>query len=455
MPNLFPDPQSSTHRYADIILPLALPQVLTYGVPVEYQDVIQPGLRAEVSLGKNKQYAGIVARIHDERPEAYEVKPIRALLDEIPVVNAIQLQFWKWIAEYYVAAPGEVMQAALPAHLKLSSETKLQWRNGNTITEWSEKGIIAAHELRHRGSLIISELRKLVGASFLIPVIHELLQAEAVIINDGLEETFKRKTEKILSLSPEYHEEQALQDLFDALNRAPKQLETLMSFLALSAKTKGEIPQEILLKDPRANAASVRALNERGVFQIEEKEVDRLVFEEANAPKEITFTKAQERAYKQIHEGLEEKSVVLLQGVTGSGKTLLYIQAIREVLAQGKQAIFLLPEIGLTTQLVRRLQAYFGEELGVYHSRFSNNERIEIWEKVQQGKYRVVVGPRSAIWLPYQHLGIIICDEEHDGSYKQRDPAPRFHARDAAIYLAGLHKAHVILGSATPSIESL
>lgn len=453
--NLFPTSETATNRYADIILPLALPQMLTYGVPVEYQDVIQPGLRAEVSLGKNKQYAGVVARLHNERPEAYEVKPIRGLLDEMPVVNSIQLEFWKWIADYYVAAPGEVMQAALPAHLKLSSETKLQWRNGSSTTQWSEMGLIAANELRHRGSLVIPELRKLVGNRFLVPVIHELLQAEAVIINDGLEETFKRKTERVISLGNEYQEEQALHHLFETLKRAPKQLETLMSFLALSARSGGEISQEILLKDARANAPSVRALSERGVFQIDEKEVDRINTKEVEAAKEITFTKAQEKAYKQIHEGLIARGVVLLQGVTGSGKTLLYIQAIREVIEQGKQAIFLLPEIGLTTQLVRRLQAYFGEELGVYHSKFSNNERIEIWEKVQQGKYKVVVGPRSAIWLPYQQLGIIICDEEHDSSYKQRDPAPRFHARDAAIYLAGLHKAQVILGSATPSIESL
>ncbi len=457
MPALFPEGASATHRYADVILPLALPQALTYGIPAELQGAVQPGMRVEVALGKNKQYAGIVARLHAEQPEAYEVKPIRALIDDAPVVSGIQLRFWEWIARYYAAAPGEVMTAALPAHLKLSAETRLQWapRHPDAVVEWTEGAALAVSALQTRGAITITDLRNLVGRKALIPVLHELLHAEAVIINDALEATYKRKTEKVISLAPDFQTEGALQPLFETLARAPKQLEALMAYLSHTGKSGAEVKQAELLEGGTITAAQVKALAERGVFQIEEQDVDRIRFSGKEGTEEIAFTPAQETAFKEMEEGLAEKGVVLLQGVTGSGKTLLYIQKIRDCIARGEQALLLLPEIGLTTQLVRRLYAYFGEELGVYHSRFSNNERVEIWEKVADGRYKVVVGPRSAIWLPFQKLGVIICDEEHDGSYKQRDPAPRFHARDAAIYLAALHGAGTILGSATPSVESL
>jgi primosomal protein N' (replication factor Y) len=450
-------PPSDGFRFADVILPLALPQMLTYGIPAELQEMVRPGMRVEVSLGKNKQYAAIVARLHNEQPERYEVKPVRAVIDEVPVVGELQLRFWDWIARYYAAAPGEVMQAALPAHLKLSAETRLQWapRYPQKEADWSGEASPAVTVLKNKGAITISELRNLVGRKALIPVLHELLQEEAVIINDALEPAYKRKTEKVISLAAEYQAENALAPLFDVLQRAPKQIEALMAFITLATKGGPVVKQADLLAEGRVTTAQVKALADRGVFVIEEQDVDRVQFSGVERAREIELTPAQEAAYKILQAGLAEKGVVLLQGVTGSGKTLLYIQKIRECLAEGRQALLLLPEIGLTTQLVRRLYAYFGEELGVYHSRFSNNERVEIWEKVADGRYKVVVGPRSAIWLPFQKPGVIICDEEHDASYKQRDPAPRFHARDAAIYLASLHGAGTILGSATPSVESL
>ncbi len=456
MPALFAD-TASANRFADVILPLALPRTLTYGVPIELQALALPGMRVEVSLGKNKQYAGIIAALHNHAPEAYEVKPIRALMDEVPVVSAIQLRFWKWIAEYYMATPGEVMQAALPAHLKLSAETRLQWapHHDRQSFEWSAETFPAIAALQHKGVLSISELRQLVGQKALIPVLHELLHAEAVIINDELEPSYKPRTEKWISLKPEFREEATLARLFDNLARAPKQLEALMCFITLSAKNEGYVRQADLLAAGKLSTAQVQSLVTRGVFSIEERATDRVHPQAAKPTGPVIFSPAQEAAFATLENGLSEKPVALLQGVTGSGKTLLYIQKIRDCIARGEQALLLLPEIGLTTQLVRRLYAYFGEELGVYHSRFSNNERVEIWEKVATGRYKVVVGPRSAIWLPFQKLGVLICDEEHDTSYKQRDPAPRFHARDAAIYLAGLHGAPCILGSATPSLESL
>jgi len=448
---------SSSFRFADIILPLNLPQVLTYGVPHDLQATLKVGMRVEVSLGRNKQYAGVVERLHNEQPEAYQVKAIKSIVDDEPVVNDRQLQFWKWIGHYYMAAPGEIMQAALPAHLKLMGETKLIWNGGSLdagTLEWSDDAFIAAEALELKQELSISELRAIVGQRALKNVLNELLENEAVLINDSLEPLYKPKKERVIRLASEYKNEERLSALFDELAKAPRQLELLMSYVELSLKNKF-VRQHDLLERSGASGAQIRALSDKGVLIVEEKDVDRLMYEGVEEAKEIVFTPAQQKAFEEVETGLAEKNVVLLEGVTGSGKTLLYIQKIKQCLAEGKQAVLLLPEIGLTTQLVRRLYAYFGEELGVYHSRFSNNERVEIWEKVKKEQYKIVVGPRSALWLPFHDLGLIIVDEEHDGSYKQKDPAPRFHARDAAIYLASLHAAKVILGSATPSVESL
>ncbi len=441
--------------FADIILPLNLPQMLTYGVPHEMQELLQVGMRVEVALGKNKQYAGIIERLHNERPEAYQVKPIRAIIDDDPVVNEVQLQFWRWIGQYYMAAPGEVMQAALPAHLKLMGETRLEWIGDESVVyEWSDAAFMVTEALILRKELTISELRNIAGARHFANVLNELLEKEAVQINDTLETIYKPRREKVVTLAAEYKDEKALMALFDKLSKAPKQLELLMAYTEISMKL-GVVRQNDLLDRLTASAAQVKALADKGIFLIEEKNVDRLLYTSKHEAKEIVFTPAQQTAFNELGKGLEEKNVALLHGVTGSGKTLLYITKIKDAIAAGKQAILLLPEIGLTTHVVSRLHAYFGEILGVYHSHFSNNERVEIWEKVRKGAYKVVLGPRSALWLPYSDLGLIIVDEEHDGSYKQKDPAPRFHARDAAIYLASLFDAKVILGSATPSVESL
>ncbi len=442
--------------FADIILPLNLSRTLTYGVPVDMQGAIRTGMRVEVSLGKNKVYSGIVDRLHHEKPELYEVKPIRQLIDEEPVVNDTQLQFWKWIGDYYMAEPGEVMQAALPAHLKLQGETRLQWapQDIDVVYEWSDAAYPAAESLENRGELTMTELRSITGARHFNGVLQELIENQVVIIKDALEPEYRPKKERVVTLAEEFTGDEALHALFDELSRAPKQLELLMAYIELSMKN-GTVRQADIIERTSATAAQVKALADKGIFKVKEVEVDRLVFGKKQEEKEIVFTLAQQKAYDELLQSMDEKDVVLLEGVTGSGKTLLYVDRVKAAIAEGKQAILLLPEIGLTTQLVSRLYAYFGDDLGVYHSRFSNNERVEIWEKVRTGKYKVVAGPRSALWLPYNNIGIIVADEEHDASYKQKDPAPRFHARDAAIYLASLHKAKVILGSATPSVESL
>ncbi|HRO42915.1 MAG TPA: primosomal protein N' [Flavipsychrobacter sp.] len=448
---------SSSFRFADVILPLNLPQVLTYGVPHELQEALQIGMRVEVSLGRNKQYAGLVERLHNEQPESYSVKPIKGIIDKEPVVNDKQLKFWRWIAHYYLAAPGEIMQAALPAHLKLMGETTLVWK-GNSLpddpTLWSDEAYLAVEALEMKKEISISDLKVIVGQRHLSAVLNELLEREVVLINDSLEPLYKPRKEKIVVLAQEYKNESRLSGLFDRLAKSPKQLELLMAYIELSLKEKC-VRQYDLLERSGGSAAQIKALSDKGIFIVEERDVDRLVFHATDEVKEVTFSPVQQKAFDLLGEKLNEKNVVLLEGVTGSGKTLLYVEKIKACVEGGKQAVLLLPEIGLTTQLVSRLYAYFGEQVGVYHSRFSNNERVEIWEKVKTHQYKIIVGPRSALWLPYDDLGLIIVDEEHDPSYKQKDPSPRFHARDASIYLASLYNARVILGSATPSVESM
>jgi len=443
-------------RFAEIILPLNLPQTLTYGIPLEFQGKIAVGMRVEVALKGNKFFAGIVQSLHNFQPDNYSVKPIRNLLDQSPVVQELQLKFWDWIGQYYIASPGEVMNAALPAHLKLMSETRIEWadRKDFDSLQWSDQAFLAVQSLLIKREMTISELRAIVGPAHLPSVLNELIENETVYLNEGLEQTYRPRTEKIVILSDNYAEESALHALFDKLQKSPKQLALLMTYLQMNKKL-GYVLRNDLLNQANATAAQLKPLLEKGIFEVEIRDVDRLQYKATAQLPPIQLTDAQQKAFDTINAVFAEKEVCLLQGVTGSGKTLLYIEKIKECIAAGKQAIFLLPEIALTTQLVQRLRAYFGKEMGVYHSRFSHNERVEIWEKVRRNTYKLVVGTRSALWLPYHSLGIVIVDEEHDSSYKQQDPAPRFHARDAAIYLAKLYQANVLLGSATPSVESL
>lgn len=452
---LFSNSPDSAPLFADVILPLNMPRPLTYGVPLELHDFVRPGMRVEVPLKGNKLYGGIVSRLHHDKPEAYDVKPIRAVIDEEPIISVTQLTFWEWVGGYYMAAPGEVMQAALPAHLKMSGETTVVWAGVEKSATWSEEAWTVAEALEIKKKLTLADFRALLGAKKWVEILQELLEAEAVWIQDNLETTYKPKKEKVVSLAPDYRGEQALIQLFKSLARAPKQVALLQAYLAYEQRGV-PVRQRALLDTAALAPAVLRTMTEKGIFSIEEQTVDRLPCKpEPGNDAPIQLTPAQEAAYIAVRAAQERHAVVLLQGVTGSGKTLLYIERIRECLREGRQALLMLPEIGLTTQLVNRLYAYFGNELGVYHSRFSNNERVEIWEKVRSGRYAVVVGPRSALWLPFGSLGLIIVDEEHDPAYKQKDPAPRFHARDAAIYLGSRYSCPVILGSATPSVESL
>jgi primosomal protein N' (replication factor Y) len=442
-------------QFAEIILPLNLPNTLTYGVPLEWQGKILPGMRVEVALGKNKIYSGIVLFTHDQKPESYAIKPIRNVIDEKPVVLPVQMKFWQWISHYYLCSIGEVMNAALPAHLKLMSESLLIWNEAYDAPplDLSDNAFIIAEALHIRKQLTIGEVRQLLDGRNTSKAIHELLELEVATVTEILEEKYKAKTERFAFLEKAFEDDETkLSKLFGELEKAPKQLELLMTFFQM--KQQGAVAVPELIKKAKATTSQLNTLIEKGVIRLEAIALDRLALleEQRNVPFELS--PEQQEAFNKIKSSWLKHKVGLLHGVTGSGKTLIYVQLIKEAIAKGKQALFLLPEIALTTQVVSRLRAYFGDELGVYHSRFTNNERVEIWNKVKEGKYKAIIGPRSAVWLPFQDLDCIIVDEEHDGSFKQYEPSPRFHARDAAIYLSTLHNANVLLGSATPSLES-
>lgn len=442
--------------FADIILPLHLPKPLTYGVPLQWQDHIAVGKRVEVNVGRQKLYAGIVVAIHDNKPEAYTVKPIRTVIDERPIVNGTQLELWKWIAQYYLCSLGDVMQAALPAHLKLMSESLLVWTEAfdDLPQGLSDDAFILAEALLIRKQITIAEAQQLLQTKTLSKAINEVLDTGAVIVSELLEERYKAKVEPYVFLAPEWKEEPRLEQLFGALEKKPKQLAILMTFLHLR-NDKAGLPIKDLAQRSNATSAQIRKMAADGIFTVQDIAVDRLADIGPDEKSRSRLSDVQNTAKGMILDEWQKHNVCLLQGVTGSGKTHIYIDLIQDALDKGKQVLYLLPEIALTTHILSRLRTYFGEELGVYHSKYSNNERIEIWKKVASGKYKVVIGARSALWLPFPDLGTIIVDEEHDGSYKQAEPSPRFHARDAAIYLAGLHGAKVLLGSATPSIETL
>jgi primosomal protein N' (replication factor Y) len=442
-------------KFADVILPLALPRNYTYAVPPEMEDIIRIGSRVAVPLGRQKKYTGIVKAIHEQAPSAYKTKPIMDLLDKEPVVYPTQLAFWEWIAQYYMCNEGDVLNAALPAHLKLSSETVLLYNDafGDDFTMLDDNEFLIAEALHIRKELRIGEVQLILDKSDVYSVIKKLIEKQVCLVYEELREAYKEKKENYILLNPAYENEELLAPLFDELARAPKQMELLLAYLHL-LKTQGDVIQSELLKKSGASAAQLKGLVDKQILQIDKRTVDRIRMGRIEMQIDFILSPAQEKALAEVKQCFEEKQVTLLHGVTSSGKTELYVKLMEESLASGKQVLYLLPEIALTAQIIRRLQKHFGGQIGIYHSRFSNNERVEIWNKVKSGEIRIVLGARSSLLLPFRDLGLIILDEEHDGSFKQQDPAPRYHARDAAIYYAALFKAKVLLGSATPSLES-
>lgn len=450
--------------FADVLLPVPIHQVFTYRIPFELNEHVQAGLRVIVPFGKNKLLTGIVTRIHEEIPAVYQAKYILHLLDEQAIITPKQLQFWEWIASYYMAPIGDVMNAALPANFKLASETKIrlhpEFDSSHDQLQDREKTLVEVLEMREQLSL--KELSDVLGIKTIQPLVKAMIEKRIVSSTEEINDRYVPKTILCVSLHEEYLDEANLNALIQELEssaRAQKQVDAVIQFIKLAMEQGGisqAIPKKLLLEN-QVSASAISTLEKRGLFALERFQIDRLT----GLNKELSgfkpLTDAQQKALLEVEASFQDKQVTLLHGVTGSGKTELYVQLIQSYLDQGKQVLFLLPEIALTTQLIQRLSAYFGEQVGVYHSKFNQNERVEIWNHVLQNdpnKYRIILGARSAVFLPFQELGFIIVDEEHESSFKQYDPSPRYHARDAAIVLGSLHNAHVLLGTATPALET-
>jgi primosomal protein N' (replication factor Y) (superfamily II helicase) len=441
--------------YAEIIIPLALPKNYTWRVPTHLLGLVKEGCRVELNFGKHKKYAGVVKRLHEDKPDAFEPKEILNLLDPEPIIHERQLKLWEWLANYYMCSEGEIMQAALPAHFKLSSETILVFNEefGDDFQMLDNNEYLVAEALLIKKELKITEVQQVLDSNHVYPVIRKLIDKRVCFVWEALKETYNAKKETFITLQPEYEDEEKLAELLNKPSRAPKQMELLLAYLHLY-RTEGSVTQTELLKKSGATAAQVKGLVEKNILFAEKRSIDRIQSLPKNIQTDFTLTPHQELALTEINKALEEKQVCLLHGVTSSGKTQVYVKLIEAYVRKGKQVLYMLPEIALTSQVIRRLQKYFGGYIAIYHSKFNQNERVEIWNRVKTGETRIVLGARSSLFLPFAELGLVVVDEEHDPSFKQQEPAPRYHARDTAIYYAALFKAKVVLGSATPSIES-
>jgi primosomal protein N' (replication factor Y) len=448
-------------KYADVILPLPLENSYVYSIPADLEKAVTPGCRVLVHFGKRKYYTGIVMLVHERPPgSAFEIKEIYALLDASPILRRPQLRFWQWIASYYLCKLGDVYKAAVPSGLKLESETVVELNESfeaDAPLRRNEQSIVDAFGIKNK--LTVSELEKKTGLRNVVSGITSLMARGAVLINEELKRGYTPGTQTFIRLAAPYHDESKLQDAFSELKRAPKQEALLLFYLdvshALNPQLARELSKKELIDKSGATSSTAGVLIKRGILESYEKEVGRLQVPVCRLQPLTSLTDDQKKAYRAIHDVFKSKDVCLLHGVTSSGKTEIYTWLIDEMLRQGRQVLYLLPEIAVTTQLTERLAEVFGDKLLVYHSKFSDNERVEVWNKLLYERTpRLILGVRSSLFLPFSDLGLIIVDEEHENTYKQQEPAPRYHARNAAIMLATMHGGKTLLGSATPSIDS-
>ena len=448
-------------KFVDVILPLPLQASFTYALPPEMDGQVQIGCRVVVSFGRKKFYTGIVRNVHYLKPQEYEVKEVSAVLDEHPILVPLQFRFWEWLADYYLCTQGDVYKAALPSGLKLESETVVEYNPDFEATEpLSEREQKVLDLLAVEPEQTVTRLEKESGLKNILAVVKSLLEKDALFVKEELKHTYKPKTETRVRLTEAACNERRLHFFFDELQRrAPKQLDLLMKYIELSGCLGGREVKEVskaeLLKRSGATPAVFSGLVDKGVFEVYQQEVGRLetVSQAVMSLNELNVH--QQRAFDEIRASFRVKNVCLLHGVTSSGKTEIYIHLIDEAVRQGKQVLYLLPEIALTTQITERLKRVFGSRLGIYHSKFPDAERVEVWQKqLSHEPYDIILGVRSSLFLPFQRLGLVIVDEEHENTYKQQDPAPRYHARNAAIILASMCGAKTLLGTATPSVES-
>ncbi|MBP3774763.1 MAG: primosomal protein N' [Bacteroidaceae bacterium] len=452
-------------KYADVILPLPLEGHFTYGLTDDL--TVSVGCRVIVPLGKNKLYTAIVSRIHEERPQGdYQIKNIIDCIDKKPVVTEIQLKFWQWIAQYYLCTEGDVMKASLPTGMKLESETQLLLNEDFDQWEKLTKKEIQVYEMQQQHQYRnVAQLQKAMKDFRLLGTLRSLMDKGALTVKEELKDAFQPKKEVHIRLCQPYRTESALNQLAGQLEKHPKRYALLMKYLEMSGmpaaltlknpKLVQEVSRAQLLAEAQVSAAVLTGMKGKGYFETYDFEVGRLKYAGKAVSEQLPLSDAQQKAYDGILSAFNEKRVCLLQGVTSSGKTEIYIRLIRRELEAGRQVLYLLPEIALTTQITQRLKRIFGDKMGVYHSKYPDAERVEIWKKqLSEKPYQLILGVRSSLLLPYRNLGLVIVDEEHETSYKQQDPAPRYNARDAAVVLASLFQARTLLGTATPSLES-
>lgn len=455
--------------FVDVVLPLHLPDTYTYRVPQEYNEHIRVGQRVVVQFGKKRLYSALVRTIHENAPH-YQVKYILSILDVEPMVNETQFRFWSWLAEYYMCYLGDVMAAALPSAFKLASESTISIHPDfdGELDSLSENEMRIVKLLLEHPVLTSDDISKALGIQKIMPILNGMVERSIIITNEELHERYRPRTATFLSLGEKYvNDEQAQKELFDSLEKksaTQKQLDVLLKFMQLSHFGKEKI-QKKTLQESGVSMSSLNTLLKNGVFTAKEEAIDRITEysqDQMVSPESIQLNEEQQAAYKYISQQIantqEGKKVTLLHGVTSSGKTEVYIKLINDTIRKGKQVLFLLPEIALTAQLINRLQAYFGNSIGVYHSRFSTSQRAEVWTRTMSDnpskRFNILIGARSALFLPFVNLGLVIIDEEHDSSFKQYDPIPRYNGRDSAIVLAQMWGATTVLGSATPSVES-
>ncbi|TXD50800.1 MULTISPECIES: primosomal protein N' [unclassified Polaribacter] len=436
-------------------MPIPIQKTFTYSVTDDEAEFLKKGMRVAVSFGKTKMFTGLVLNIHEKAPTLYEAKEIHQILDEQPLVNDLQLKHWQWISNYYMCSLGDVYRASLPSAFLLESETVV-YKN-DTFQEESileDDEFLIFEALQHQSQLTIHQVVDVLGKKKVMPIVNELIKKSAIYIKEQIYEQYKPKLIKYVRLHPSYTSDASLTALLEELSRAKKQRDAVLTFFQLST-TKKPIKAKDLETKAKVSSSILKSLVDKNIFEFYEIQIDRINYVgDTNDLKQLN--EFQEVALKEIKETFKEKDVTLLHGITSSGKTEVYTKLIQEVLDAGKQVLFLLPEIALTTQIITRLQVYFGDQISVFHSKYSMNERVEVWHNVLENKTkaRIILGARSSIFLPFSNLGLIVVDEEHETSYKQFEPSPRYNARDAAIVLAKLHKAKILLGSATPSLET-
>ncbi|WP_291100023.1 MULTISPECIES: replication restart helicase PriA [unclassified Flavobacterium] len=445
-------------HFVEVILPLSLAKTFTYRVSETEYNYIRKGMRVAVPFGKSKIYTALVIEIHENKPALYEAKEIHQILDENPIVTEIQIAHWQWIASYYMCAIGDVYRGAMPSALLLESETIISQKPTFFVDEslLSDDEFLVYEALQQQSSLKVQDIINILNKKNIFPVIQKLMDKNILVLQEEMQESYTPKLIRYVKLHSKYESGEGLGELLETLKNANKQKEVVLSYFQLSASEKKPITVKKLTETANSTSAIVKALIDKEIFEEYYIQVDRVNFSGKTREEQLQLSEAQQIAFDEIKDNFTQKEVCLLHGVTSSGKTEIYIKLIEDYIKEGKQILYLLPEIALTTQLVGRLRDYFGNKVAIFHSKYSNNERVEVWQQVlaQSPKAQIVIGARSALFLPFSNLGLVIVDEEHEQTFKQVDPSPRYHARDASIVLANSHKAKVLLGSATPSIET-